>query len=65
MSIRLRRVPLVTKVGHAELSRWLLVKGYAEERRGYGHVSADDLAEHLLERFDIYNAGEEEHEHHS
>lgn len=33
--------------------RWLLASGYAEEERGYGHVSADELADALLENFDI------------
>lgn len=35
------------------LAEWLLVNGFAEEKRGYGHVSAEDLAEALLETFEI------------
>ena len=35
------------------LAEWLLVNGFAEEKRGYGHVSAEDLAEALLERYEI------------
>ena len=36
-----------------ELAAWLLQKGYAEAESGYGHVSADELAEALIERFDV------------
>jgi hypothetical protein len=35
------------------LATWLLVHGFAEEVRGYGHVSADELAEALLEWFNV------------
>lgn len=37
----------------AILTNWLLVNGYAEEHRGYGHVAACDLAEALLDTFVI------------
>lgn len=36
-----------------ELVAWLLAKGYAEESSGYGHVSAQDLAEALTEKYDM------------
>lgn len=36
-----------------ELIAWLLDEGYAEQRPGYGHVTAEDLADALLERFEI------------
>lgn len=36
-----------------ELAAWLLDRGYAEASSGYGHVSADDLAEALMTEFDI------------
>lgn len=36
-----------------ELSEWLLQKGYAEESAGFGHVSADELAQALIDKFDI------------
>lgn len=36
-----------------ELVAWLLEKGYAEEESGFGHVSADELAEALIQRFDV------------
>lgn len=35
------------------LTHWLLVNGFAEEKRGYGHVSAEDLADALINRFEI------------
>lgn len=40
-------------MGKTELAKWLLGGGYAEEKPGYGHVSADDLAEALLGSFEI------------
>ncbi len=36
-----------------ELIKWLLAEGMAEEQRGIGHVTADDLADALLERYEI------------
>lgn len=46
------------------LSGWLTLGGYAAVERGYGHVSGDDLAEALLERFSIVprdNDGKDNH----
>lgn len=40
-------------VKHEELVAWLLERGYAEEKSGYGHVSADELAAALIETFDL------------
>lgn len=34
-----------------ELAAWLLDNGYAEEKPGYGHVTAEELAEALLKQF--------------
>lgn len=36
-----------------ELVAWLLAKGYAEEKAGYGHVDAQELAEALTNEFDM------------
>lgn len=36
-----------------ELTNWLLAKGYAEEKPGYGHVDADTLAKALTEAFEV------------
>lgn len=36
-----------------ELVKWLLDEGLAEDKAGYGHASADELADKLLARFDI------------
>lgn len=36
-----------------DLERWLEDKGFAESRRGYGHVTGDDLAATLLRTFTI------------
>jgi hypothetical protein len=36
-----------------ELIAWLLERGYAEEKSGYGHVSAEELATALVETFDV------------
>lgn len=41
-----------------ELAAWLLARGYAEEFSGYGHVSADDLAEALMAEFDIQGSAD-------
>lgn len=41
-----------------ELAKWLLDKGYAEERPGYGHVSAEELAEALMTQFDIQGSAD-------
>lgn len=35
------------------LTRWLLRNGYGEERRGYGHATAEDIATALLDNFNI------------
>jgi hypothetical protein len=40
-------------VGPLLLSLWLIEHGYAEEKRGYGHVTGEDLAEALLAAFVI------------
>lgn len=37
----------------AEVVAWLLHHGYAEELSGYGHVSADELAEALITEWDL------------
>lgn len=44
-------------IGAEELAAWLLENGFAEERRGYGHVSAEELAEALTDAFVIYREG--------
>lgn len=36
-----------------ELSQWLLTKGFAEEKAGYGHVDADSLAQELMKKYEI------------
>lgn len=36
-----------------ELEKWLLDKGFAEEKPGYGHVDAKELAEALISEFDV------------
>lgn len=36
-----------------ELTKWLLENGLAEEQSGFGHVSAEDLAQKLVDKFDI------------
>lgn len=36
-----------------ELVAWLLEKGYAEEKAGYGHVDAETLAVDLVNTFDV------------
>lgn len=41
------------EVRRDELVAWLLEKGYAEERPGYGHVDAETLADALIARFDV------------
>lgn len=41
-----------------ELAAWLLDRGYAERDSGYGHVSADELAEALMAEFDIHGTVE-------
>ena len=43
------------------LRDWLLLHGFAEEKRGYGHVSATDLAVAILDTFVLtlrHNDGE-------
>lgn len=41
------------------LARWLVLNGYAEDTRGYGHVTGEDLAEALLKKFIIRERTEE------
>jgi hypothetical protein len=36
-----------------EVVAWLLENGFAEENSGYGHVSADELAAALVEKWDL------------
>lgn len=36
-----------------ELQKWLLDKGFAEEKPGYGHVDAEELAQALINDFDV------------
>ena len=36
-----------------ELVKWLLDNGFAEEKSGYGHVSAEELAAALIDAFDV------------
>jgi len=43
----------VRPIKQAELVKWLLDRGFAEEKSGYGHVSADELAAALIEAFDL------------
>lgn len=45
--------PNADRVGPLLLAVWLIEHGYAEEKRGYGHVSGEDLAEALLAAFVI------------
>lgn len=35
------------------LAHWLLSRGFAEEKQGYGHVTADALADALCDTFTI------------
>lgn len=35
------------------LVNWLLDNGYAEDKAGYGHVSAEELADALLECYEM------------
>ena len=46
----------VRPVKKHELVEWLLGNGYAEEESGYGHVSAEELAEALIDEFDLVKA---------
>jgi hypothetical protein len=36
-----------------ELVAWLLDNGYAEEKSGYGHISAEELASALVDNYDV------------
>lgn len=36
-----------------EIAAWLLENGFAEEKSGYGHVSAEELATALVDKFDV------------
>lgn len=40
-------------VREEELISWLLENGLAEEESGFGHVSAEELAQKLIDRFDV------------
>lgn len=40
------------------LTRWLLDNGYAEPRAGFGHVSAEQLADALLGNFTLTMRGD-------
>lgn len=42
-----------TSVGADALAAWLVYNGYAEERRGYGHIDGKTLAEALLAHFSL------------
>jgi hypothetical protein len=42
-----------TSVEADALAAWLIKKGFAEERRGYGHIDGETLAEALLARFSL------------
>jgi hypothetical protein len=44
------------EISPEDLCHWLLENGYAEEERGYGHVTGADLAEALHKEFLIYRA---------
>jgi hypothetical protein len=41
------------RVTSEELQAWLLKQGYAEEERGHGHVTAEVLADALLDKYSI------------
>jgi hypothetical protein len=36
-----------------ELVKWLLARGMAEEVSGFGYVTADELADELLKRYEM------------
>lgn len=38
---------------HDELASWLVRRGLADDQRGYGHASGEEVAEALLENFNI------------
>jgi hypothetical protein len=44
------------EVSPADIAEWLLGNGYAEERPGFGHVTAEELSEALHKEFLIYKA---------
>lgn len=35
------------------LADWLIANGFAEAQRGYGHATGEDIAEAMMEVFDI------------
>lgn len=35
------------------LARWLVLRGFAEDVRGYGYATGDEVAKALLDDFDI------------
>ena len=43
----------MSAVSKEELASWLIRNGYAEPKRGYGHVSGDELAGELLAAFTV------------
>lgn len=40
-------------VRQEEMVEWLLENGFAEEQSGFGHVSAEELAQELIKKFEI------------
>jgi hypothetical protein len=36
-----------------ELVKWLLAEGFAEQEPGFGHVTANELADDLLKRYEV------------
>ena len=48
------------EVNPTDIADWLLGNGYAEEKPGYGHVTAEELAEALHKEFLIYRAYRED-----
>lgn len=48
------------EVDPVDLARWLLENGYAEEKAGYGYVTADELAVALHKEYLIYRAYREQ-----
>ena len=40
-------------VSPGELAEWFVVNGLAEDRYGYGHATGEQIAEAILDVFDI------------
>lgn len=53
MGRRRREVSYLRPITHVELVKWLLDNSFAEEREGFGHVTADTLAAALIQEFDV------------